>query len=96
MRKIYLSALLIPLNFCAKPRPAIMPCDEDLGFSTRKLHLANVDFLNEDRAVDWYEIYENLTLRRTNTPAEKCIPHTRVKTIEQNIDSVEHSIKELR
>jgi len=96
MRKIQFTALLISLVSCSRPKTPIAPCDEDLGYSTRKMHLANIDFLNEERQTDWYQLYDNLGKRRTYTPAAKCIPQSKPPTVEESINSVEHGIKELR
>lgn len=81
---------------CAKPRPEVPPCDEDLGYLSQKHHLANVRFLDENRSIDWFELYENLEERRANAPAQKCIPATRSPSIEQQIERREHELKELR
>lgn len=81
---------------CAKPKPEIMPCDEDLGHLSRKGHLANVRFLDENRSIDWFELYENLEERRNNTAPTKCIPGAHVRTIEQAIERREYELGHLR
>lgn len=73
-----------------------MPCDQDLGFVSDKMHLANVRFLQEDRSIDWFEIYENLEERRSNTPAHRCIPFSPVTSVEQQIERREHELRSLR
>ena len=84
------------LGACAKPKLSVDPCDEDLGYATRKMHLSNVKFLNEDKQVDWFEIYENLEERRKNTAPQNCIPRSHAPTIEQQIERTEHDLKNLR
>lgn len=81
---------------CAKPKLVVMPCDEDLGYANQKMHLSNVQFLDENRAIDWFELYMNLEERRDNEPAKKCIPIGHRSTIEQEIERTEHSEKHLR
>jgi hypothetical protein len=90
--------ILISLFFvaCAKPKLSVDPCDEDLGYATQKLHLSNVKYLDEDKQVDWFEIYENLEERRKSTPPQKCIPGSTTPTIEQQIERTEHDLKNLR
>lgn len=84
------------VTHCNKPVPEVPPCDEDLGYLSPKHHLANVRFLDENRSIDWFELYENLEERRFNTPAQKCIPATRSPSVEQQIERREHELKELR
>lgn len=84
------------LGACAKPKLSVDPCDEDLGYATRKMHLSNVKFLDEDKQVDWFEIYENLEERRKNTAPQNCIPGSHAPTIEQQIERTEHDLKNLR
>lgn len=81
---------------CAKPKLSVQPCDLDLGYSSNKMHLANVQFLGEDRSHDWFELYQNLEARRTNRAAVGCIPQNETATIEQTIERREHSLKHLR
>jgi hypothetical protein len=81
---------------CAKPKLSVAPCDLDLGYSSNKMHLANVQFLGEDRSHDWFELYQNLEARRSNSPAVGCIPQNVTSTIEQTIERREHSLKHLR
>jgi hypothetical protein len=88
--------LLLFLASCAKPKYTPGPCDLDLGYSSGKMHLSNVKFLAEDRAIDWFEIYENLERRRGNRPAADCIPGEKVRVVEQTIEHLEHSLKNLR
>ena len=87
---------LLLLMACAKQKPEVMPCDEDLGYQTRKMHLANVQFLDEGRAIDWFELYENLEERRMNNAPQKCIPGVKAATIEQQIERREHELSHLR
>jgi hypothetical protein len=95
--RITLLAIVATLVACgAKPQLSVAPCDEDLGYTTGKMHLSNVKFLDEERQVDWFEIYENLEERRKNTPPQNCIPGTRTPTIEQQIERNEHDLKNLR
>ena len=89
------SALYLGAN-CGKPRLRVDPCDEDLGYATGKMHLANVQFLDEEKQVDWFEIYENLEERRKNAAPQKCIPMQQTRTIEQEIERNEHDLKNLR
>lgn len=94
--RISLTLLFAILGSCSKPQLSVDPCDEDLGYATRKMHLANVKFLEEERQIDWFEIYENLEERRKNTPPQNCIPGARTPTIEQQIERYEHDLKNLR
>ena len=87
---------LVVVLHCAKPRPEVPPCDEDLGYLSKKHHLANVRFLDENRSIDWFELYENLEERRANTAPQKCIPGTHVPSVEQQIERREHELKNLR
>lgn len=89
-------ALLSGAMNCTKPQPEVMPCDEDLGYQSQKHHLANVRFLDENRSIDWFELYENLEERRTNTAPQKCIPGTHTQSVEQQIERREHELKNLR
>lgn len=93
MRYWVLAVLLIG---CAKARHEVMPCDQDLGYASRKMHLANVQYLDENRGIDWFELYENLVNRRNNTAPQNCIPLQNQPTIEQMIERSEHDVKELR
>lgn len=88
--------LLAAVLHCSKPKPEVPPCDEDLGYLSQKHHLANVRFLDENRSIDWFELYENLEERRTNTAPQKCIPGSRAPSIEQQIERREHELKSLR
>jgi hypothetical protein len=81
---------------CTKPKLAVEACDLDLGYVSTKMHLANVQYLGEDRSPDWFELYQNLEMRRSNRPAASCIPGKEVSTLEQNIERREHSLKNLR
>ncbi len=94
--KLTAIAVFSLLLHCAKPRPEVPPCDEDLGYLSQKHHLANVRFLDENRSIDWFELYENLEERRANTAPQKCIPGSRAPSIEQQIERREHELKELR
>jgi len=88
-----LSACLVA---CAKPRLQIPPCDEDLGYLSQKNHLANVKYLDEDRAIDWFELYDNLDSRKKGQPPQNCIPLRERSSIEQQIERHEHDVKNLR
>lgn len=88
--------VIVLLGACAKPQLSVDPCDEDLGYATRKMHLSNVKFLDEDKQVDWFEIYENLEERRKNAAPQKCIPGSHAPSIEQQIERTEHDLKNLR
>ncbi len=81
---------------CAKQKLSVAPCDLDLGYTSNKMHLANVQFLGEDRSHDWFELYQNLESRRINRPAQGCIPQSETSTIEQTIERREHSLRHLR
>lgn len=94
--RISLTLATLTLWACAKPKLSVDPCDEDLGYATRKIHLSNVRFLDEEKAVDWFEIYENLEERRKSAAPQKCIPGERTQTIEQQIERTEHDLKNLR
>jgi hypothetical protein len=88
--------LVFSLFGCNKPKLVVEPCDQDLGFANRKMHLSNVRFLQEDSAIDWFEIYMNLDERRKNEPAANCIPLEHKHSIEQEIDRNEHNLSHLR
>ena len=88
--------LLGAITHCNKPVPEVPPCDEDLGYLSQKHHLANVRFLDENRSIDWFELYENLEERRKNTAPQNCIPGSHAPTIEQQIERTEHDLKNLR
>lgn len=88
--------LLFGLLNCAKVKPQVPPCDEDLGYLSSKHHLANVQYLDENRSIDWFELYENLEERRTNTAPQKCIPGSHAPTTEQAIEREEHGLRNLR
>ncbi|HRP70709.1 MAG TPA: hypothetical protein PLY93_14380, partial [Turneriella sp.] len=77
-----ISLLVLTFIACKKPPVVVGPCDEDLGFATKHEHLANVQFLTETKQVDWFEIYDNLTLRHKNIAPKKCIPTEQNKSIE--------------
>ena len=94
--RIALITIILTLASCSKPKLSVDPCDEDLGYATRKMHLSNVKFLGEEKEVDWFEIYENLEERRKNTAPRNCIPGTNAPTIEQQIERTEHDLKNLR
>ncbi len=94
--RISLILVSFTLIACAKPKLSVDPCDEDLGYATRKMHLSNVKYLDEDKQVDWFELYENLDARRKNTPPQNCIPGSHTPTIEQQIERTEHDLKNLR
>ncbi len=96
MVKLVIPLLVACLAACAKPKYSAAPCELDLGYSSGKLHLANVQYLGEDRAIDWFEIYQNLESRRSNRPAPDCIPVGAVLGIEQMIERREHALKNLR
>lgn len=92
--RLWLMAVL--LLGCAKARHEVMPCDQDQGYTSRKMHLANVQYLDESRNIDWFELYENLVNRSKNTAPQNCIPLQSRQTIEQMIERSEHDVKELR
>lgn len=96
MKKFLIPLLLAYCASCAKPKYSPGPCDLDLGYSAGKMHLANVKYLGEDRAIDWFEIYENLERRSGNRPAGECIPGEQVPAVEHMIEHLEHSLKNLR
>jgi hypothetical protein len=80
-----------------KPKLAVEACDLDLGYVSNKMHLANVQYLGEDRSPDWFELYQNLEMHGAAIallPA--AYPAKNVSTLEQNIERREHSLKHLR
>ncbi|MBV6494181.1 MAG: hypothetical protein LDLANPLL_02207 [Turneriella sp.] len=95
MRKHFLWVALL-LFYCKKATLHIPPCDEDLGYLTRKEHLANTEFLTEHKYTDWFEILDNLDTRRKNVPPYNCIPIDNEKTVEAQINRTEHNLKNLR
>jgi len=94
--RIYLLVAVLGFIACSKPKISVPPCDLDLGYLSQKMHLANVEFLDEGRQIDWFELYENLDERRRMVPAPGCIPAAHGHTIEQQIERSEHGIRNLR
>ena len=92
---IYFSVVLLLLS-CRKTNTDVEPCQVQLGRYQRGVHLANVDFINEDQRLNWFEISKNMIDGFSYAPAARCIPTANLKSIEVQIAEQEEARKNLR
>ena len=94
----FLSIILVAMLLigCRKTNTDVEPCQTQLGRFQRGVHLANIDLINENQRLDWFEISKNLIQGSSYAPAERCIPISGSKNIELQIAEQEEARKNLR